>query len=343
MCGGQSGILAHVVNGVVDKVEPNHWNPNNYSNLSTDFFDGYDEKFGCREGGSLCPKGNAGIMQLYDPDRVKRPLKRTNPDKSLDADPKWQEISWDQALDEIAAKMKALRDGGEAHKLLWFHEDFSFVDIQQDFAKLYGTPNISMHSNLCDVSRKASFKSVMGDDRPNADFLQAKYILLFGWNPTAAAWLAAKPDANGKPISALPEYRPRDWQPSKDFPLFLINWKEASHTHTRTQNNAYLLEIKPTNPLVIHPDTAARYGVNDGDRVSTRISVRHRARDREALPTDPHRGRGTTARLRTPGVGTPRKRARHERFVAASDPIGSNLRSGLAQGDLRPHHAGIAA
>jgi len=186
MCGGQSGILAHVVNGVVDKIEPNHWNPNNYSNLSTDFFDGYSETFGCSEGGSLCPKGNAGIMQLYDPDRVKRPLKRTNPDKSVGADPKWQEISWDQALNEIAAKMKTLRDAGEAHKLLWFHEDFSFVDIQQDFAKLYGTPNISMHSNLCDVSRKASFRSVMGDERPLADFLQAKYVLLFGWNPTAA-------------------------------------------------------------------------------------------------------------------------------------------------------------
>ena len=41
MCGGQSGILVHVVNGVVEKIEPNHWNPNNYSNISTDFFQGY--------------------------------------------------------------------------------------------------------------------------------------------------------------------------------------------------------------------------------------------------------------------------------------------------------------
>ena len=41
MCGGQSGILVHVVNGVVEKIEPNHWNPNNYSNISSDFFDGY--------------------------------------------------------------------------------------------------------------------------------------------------------------------------------------------------------------------------------------------------------------------------------------------------------------
>ena len=186
MCGGQSGIMVHVVNGVVEKIEPNNWNPNNYSNISTDFFKGYTEEYGCAEGGALCPKGNAGIVQLYDPDRVKKPLKRTNPDKAVGADPKWQEISWDQALDEIAVKMKALRDAGEAHKLIWFSEDHSFTHIQGDFCKLYGSPNYSNHSNLCDVARKASFGSVMGDGRPLADFLQAKYILLFGWNPTSA-------------------------------------------------------------------------------------------------------------------------------------------------------------
>jgi thiosulfate reductase/polysulfide reductase chain A len=186
MCGGQSGILVHVVDGVVEKIEPNHWNPNNYSNLSSDFFDGYTPEFGCKEGGALCPKGNAGIMQLYDPDRITAPLKRTNPDKSPGADPRWEEIGWEQALDEIAAKMQALRDGGEAHKLLWMSEDHSFVHIQQDFCKLYGTPNYSNHSNLCDVSRKASFKAVMGDERPLADFMQSKYILLWGWNPTSA-------------------------------------------------------------------------------------------------------------------------------------------------------------
>lgn len=186
MCGGQSGLMVHVVNGTVEKIEPNHWNPNNYSNISTDFFDGYTETYGCKEGGSICAKGNAGIMQLYDPDRVKQPLKRTNPDKAAGADPRWQPISWEQALDEIAARLKALRDGGEAHKLLWFSEDHSFTHVQQDFCKLYGTPNYSNHSNLCDVARKASFRAVMGDDRPLADFIQSRYVLLFGWNPTSA-------------------------------------------------------------------------------------------------------------------------------------------------------------
>jgi thiosulfate reductase/polysulfide reductase chain A len=186
MCGGQCGILTHVVNGTVTKIEPNHWNPNNYGNISTDFFEGYTEEFGARDGGAICAKGNAGVMQLYDPDRIKTPLKRTNPDRTPGADPRWQELSWDQALDEIAGKMKALRDGGEAHKLLWFSEDHSFVHPQQDFCKLFGTPNYHNHSNLCDVSRKATYRTVMGDERPLADFIQSKYIMLFGWNPTSA-------------------------------------------------------------------------------------------------------------------------------------------------------------
>ncbi|MEX2032105.1 MAG: molybdopterin-dependent oxidoreductase, partial [Dehalococcoidia bacterium] len=186
MCGGQCGIMVHVVNGVVEKIEPNNWNPTNYTNISTDWFDGYTTENGSKEGSMICPKGNAGIMALYDPDRVKKPLKRTNPDKSEGADPKWQEISWDQAIEEIAGKMKVLRDAGEAHKLIWFSEDHSFTHPQQDFCALYGTPNYSNHANLCDVSRKASFKTVMGNDRPLADFLQSKYVMLFGWNPTSA-------------------------------------------------------------------------------------------------------------------------------------------------------------
>jgi anaerobic selenocysteine-containing dehydrogenase len=68
-------------------------------------------------------------------------------------------------------------------------------------------------------------------------------------------------------VDALPVYKPRDWQPDTQYPLYLINWKEANHTHTRTQNNAWLLEIKPSNPLVIARSTAQSLGIRDGDEV----------------------------------------------------------------------------
>ncbi|MFN3486554.1 MAG: molybdopterin dinucleotide binding domain-containing protein, partial [Planctomycetota bacterium] len=83
----------------------------------------------------------------------------------------------------------------------------------------------------------------------------------------ASAHLSALRDAQGRPVDALPVYRPRDWQPTPDFPLYLINWKEASHTHSRTQNNPWLLELKPFAPLLMNPATAARLGIRSGDDV----------------------------------------------------------------------------
>ncbi len=40
-------------------------------------------------GERLCPKGNAGILRHYDPNRFKTPLRRTNPEKGPGIDPKW--------------------------------------------------------------------------------------------------------------------------------------------------------------------------------------------------------------------------------------------------------------
>lgn len=180
-CGGQTGIECFVKDGRIVSIRPNNHNPNGFSNISTDFFENV-----AKEGAVMCPKGNAGLMTLYDPDRVSKPLQRTNPEKGIGVDPKWKEISWEKAYTEIANKLKTLRDAGEAHKLIWFSEDHSFTHPQGDFLKLYGSPNYSVHSNLCDVSRKASFKMVVGDERPLMDSLQSKYILIFGWNPLSA-------------------------------------------------------------------------------------------------------------------------------------------------------------
>ncbi|MDO8734968.1 MAG: molybdopterin-dependent oxidoreductase, partial [Elusimicrobiota bacterium] len=76
-----------------------------------------------------------------------------------------------------------------------------------------------------------------------------------------------KKDANGKPLLQLPEYHPRNWQTDEKYPLYLINWEEASHTHTRTQNNPYLMELKSENPLMINTETAKNLGLKDGGMV----------------------------------------------------------------------------
>jgi len=176
MCGGQSGIKVLVENGVVRKIEPNEHNPIGVANISADF---EREK---QRGARLCPKGNSAIKSLYDPDRLKTPLRRVG----ARGEGKWQPISWEEAIEEMATRLDAIRQQYGPETLIWFSEDHSFTHVQMDFCDLYGTPNYHNHSNLCDVSRKAGFKLVMGDERPLADFANAKYALVFGWNLLSA-------------------------------------------------------------------------------------------------------------------------------------------------------------
>jgi len=86
-CYAQCGIKVRRVNGVAVKIE------------------GVPGTTLGSEGG-VCGKGAAGLEVLYDPNRLNRPLRRTNPEKGLHVDPKWKAISWEEALSEIVDKLK---------------------------------------------------------------------------------------------------------------------------------------------------------------------------------------------------------------------------------------------
>jgi phenylacetyl-CoA:acceptor oxidoreductase len=62
--------------------------------------------------GRVCVKAFGLIQKMYNPNRIKRPVKRGNPHKGLDADPQWIEIDWDEALDLVAEKLRAIRQTG---------------------------------------------------------------------------------------------------------------------------------------------------------------------------------------------------------------------------------------
>lgn len=183
MCGGSTGIKVHVVDGRVVKIQPNEYNPIGVANISSDYAQ-YRNL-----GGRMCAKGNSGMRALYDPDRLKKPMKRIGPKGSG----KWKAITWEEALDDVAKNLLRIREKYGPETLFWCTEDASFTDMQADFNLLYGSPNFSMHSNTCDVARKASFKLVMGDDRPLPDFSNTKYALVFGWNLLAATKWAHLP------------------------------------------------------------------------------------------------------------------------------------------------------
>src|SRR4030043_2302962 len=86
-CTSLCGVIAYLRNGVLVKVEGD---PDSLNNA-----------------GTLCPKGLAAKQEIYHPERLKYPMKRTNPKGK--ADPGWVRITWDEALDTIAAKMEEIK------------------------------------------------------------------------------------------------------------------------------------------------------------------------------------------------------------------------------------------
>jgi phenylacetyl-CoA:acceptor oxidoreductase len=63
-------------------------------------------------GGKVCVKAFGLIQKTYNPNRVLAPMKRTNPRKGRDEDPGFVEITWDEAMETIAARLNAIRAEG---------------------------------------------------------------------------------------------------------------------------------------------------------------------------------------------------------------------------------------
>ncbi len=135
--------------------------------------------------GRLCPKGHLGTYFLYDPDRFKGPMRRTNPSKGRDEDPGWEAISWEEAYDEIAQRINELRENGEAHKFAHFYGRGwgpSDAGLYGDWGKLVGTPNSAIgHASICAEGSKRAKAATDGNNSYNAyDYANTNYILNFG-------------------------------------------------------------------------------------------------------------------------------------------------------------------
>ncbi len=63
-------------------------------------------------GGKVCVKAYGLVQKLYNPNRVRSPMKRTNPKKGRNEDPGFVPISWDEALDLVAKKLLDIRATG---------------------------------------------------------------------------------------------------------------------------------------------------------------------------------------------------------------------------------------
>jgi anaerobic selenocysteine-containing dehydrogenase len=134
-------------------------------------------------GGKTCPRAFVALQVLYDPSRVQTPLKRTNPEKARDLDPRWVPISWDQALEEISARLKSIREQRRVHQLLLLYglNTVSDIDLIHRLAEAFGTPNLISGEGLENEAEKAGRWLADGNYHSIAyDLERAYYILAFG-------------------------------------------------------------------------------------------------------------------------------------------------------------------
>jgi len=177
LCYGTCSIRGHVKDGVLVKIEGNP-----------------DSTIGR---GRLCGKGVSGIMTLYDPNRLDVPLRRTNPEKGIGVDPGWKEISWEEALDEIAARLRKIH--AEDPRKLFVQRTTTNTSLRAPFAAFcaaFGTPNSwaaggGLHcgngAHLIGGIMHASWSLV-------PDFEHCRYAIYFGASKGHGAGHASTPN-----------------------------------------------------------------------------------------------------------------------------------------------------
>ena len=131
--------------------------------------------------GKVCAKGQAGHTQVYDPDRILQPLKRTG----KRGEGKWKQISWDEALGELTGRLQKLREDGNPEKFMFHHGWISASAdrlINKVFLPSYGTGTIADNSCLGQSARLMAHELTWGDRDDSWDFDNTHYVLNFGSN-----------------------------------------------------------------------------------------------------------------------------------------------------------------
>jgi anaerobic selenocysteine-containing dehydrogenase len=139
--------------------------------------------------GYCCVRGHLILQQIYDPDRIKVPMKRTNPEKGRGVDPKFVPITWDEAMDTIADRILELRSSGEPHKFLLTrgrYTDHNAI-LYDAVPKIIGSPNNISHSALCaEVEKMGRFYTEGFWGYGDYDLANTKYLLVWGCDPLSS-------------------------------------------------------------------------------------------------------------------------------------------------------------
>ena len=162
MCVWRCGLLAKVENSRVVKLEGNPEHPHSQ--------------------GRLCARGQSGLMNTYDQDRVLTPLIRVGPRGGG----QFRQASWDEALNLVATAMLRIKSqyGPEA---MVFSSTHNLSQVQfENLLNAYGSPNYGTQRSLCFNSMIVANQMTYGMEEPGRDYSQVQYLLLTGRNLTEA-------------------------------------------------------------------------------------------------------------------------------------------------------------
>jgi len=133
-----------------------------------------------RSEGHICARGMAGVNQVYDPDRILYPMRRTG----ARGEGKWKRISWDEALAEVTGRLKKLRDAGTPEKYMFHYGRLkaSTSKVVGGFNAAYGTKSIGNHTSICEGGKWSAQEMTWGGHYDNWDFDNTTYCVNFGSN-----------------------------------------------------------------------------------------------------------------------------------------------------------------
>ncbi len=147
-------------------------------------------------GQALCAKGRAAPELVYSPDRLLHPLKRTRP--KGDADPGWQQIGWDEALDMTASAMRriAQESGPEAVAFSLSSPSTTAISDSNGWIRrlmlAFGSPNSANNIEQCGWGRGYATRYTFGvasvglgaGGGAMPDIANSGCLILWGYNPS---------------------------------------------------------------------------------------------------------------------------------------------------------------
>lgn len=129
-------------------------------------------------GTAVCARGAASVSQLYDAQRIQKPLIR----QGERGENKWKEVSWDEAYAYIAEKMTAIKEKYGPEAMAFSCRGGIHKKYMDTFANAYGSPNTFTHESTCPFGRTVARDIVFGTNGLNIDYGNVKYLISLGRN-----------------------------------------------------------------------------------------------------------------------------------------------------------------